>query len=264
MKLFLQIFRNSVSEVTAYRLNFTLWRFRLLLRLLILFFLWQAIYSSQSNVFGYSESQMLTYILLSQIVATFIFSSKTQEFGELIYTGNLSNWLTKPINIFKYLIARDIADKSLNFIFSVAEVSLVFIIFSPPIFISQSVNILPWVFISIILGIIMYFMVSFLLSLVSFWTQESWAHRFLFFVISDFLAGGLFPLDILPQNLYKILLLTPFPYMMYFPLKIYIGGLSGNEIITGFTVLIFWLFIFYFAYKYLWKKGLRLYTAEGR
>ena len=207
---------------------------------------------------------MLTYILLSQIVSTFIFSTKTQEVGDLIYTGNLSNWLTKPINMFQFLSARDIADKALNLLFSIVEVSLILIVFHPPIFISGNIFTFSTFLGALIVGIIMYFMISFLLSLVSFWTQESWAHRFLFFVISDFLAGGLFPLDILPQAIYKFVLLLPFPYMMYFPLKIYVGGLKSPEIISGFIISFCWLIIFYFGYKFLWKKGLKLYTAEGR
>lgn len=264
MKTFQRIIKNTVSEYTVYRLNFILWRFRMLLRLLILFFLWQAIYGSQNFIFGYGKSQMLTYILLSQIVTTFIFSTKTQELGDLIHQGNLSNHLIKPLNIFHFLLARDVADKALNILFSIIEIALIIVIFRPPIMLTSDISTLLLFFIAVIMGIGMYFMVSIVLSLMSFWTQESWAHRFLFFVISDFLAGGLFPLDILPQPVFRILSLLPFPYMLYFPLKVYLGNQTSGEIIQGFIISLIWVGIFYAGFKILWQKGLKLYTAEGR
>ncbi|HSW88404.1 MAG TPA: ABC-2 family transporter protein, partial [Candidatus Saccharimonadales bacterium] len=76
--------------------------------------------------------------------------------------------------------------------------------------------------------------------------------------------GGLFPLDILPHQIYVIFQLLPFAYLVYFPLKIYLGQLSALQTITSLGISFLWMFLLYFSVKLLWTRGLREYTAEGR
>jgi ABC-2 type transport system permease protein len=80
----------------------------------------------------------------------------------------------------------------------------------------------------------------------------------------DFLAGNFFPIDILPEAVARLLILTPFPYMFYFPVKIYLGQLYLAQIIQGFSLLLFWSFLLIYAVSHVWKKGLQIYSAEGR
>ena len=129
MQKYIQVVKNTFAEYTAYRLNFLLWRVRMVVRLIVIYTLWQAFFSSQKVIFGYSESQILTYILISEIVANFVYSTRTQDLGSEIQQGNLTNYLLRPLNYFGFLLSRDILDKSLNVFFSIIEVILLFIFF---------------------------------------------------------------------------------------------------------------------------------------
>jgi ABC-2 type transport system permease protein len=111
---------------------------------------------------------------------------------------------------------------------------------------------------------ILWFYFSFLLSTLAFWIYDTWGPRFLTNVILEFLSGGVFPLDILPVQIFKVLSFLPFPYLIFFPAKIYLGQLQANEVIFAITILIFWIFISFFLLKFAWLKGLRAYNAEGR
>lgn len=256
--------KNTFAEYTAYRLNFILWRVRMVIRLVVIYTLWQAFFSSQKIIFGYSENQILTYILISEIVANFVYSTRTQDLASEIQQGNLTNYLLRPVNYFGFLISRDALDKCLNVFFSCLEVLLLYLFFKPQIILVTDPGRLLLFILTVCIGVGLYFFISLILSLLTFWTKESWAPRFLFFIISDFLSGGLFPLDILPPYIYKILNILPFPYMLYFPLKIYLNQLSEVLIVQGILISLIWLGILFFAVKNVWAKGLRLYTAEGR
>ncbi len=256
--------KGTWEEYMAYRLNFILWRVRMVMQLLVTYFLWWAIFSQHQTLFGYSQSMILTYVMLSSIVRTVVLSTTTMEIGELINQGNLSNYLIRPVRFIRYYIARDAADKIINFGFSIVEVTALFLIFRPQIFIQTNPAILGLTIAAAILGMVLYFYFSLIFSFFGFWTPDIWAPRFLSFVIMEFFAGGLFPLDILPKPLFLVSQSLPFFYFIYFPLKVYLGQLNVQSLITGFTVGFAWIFGLAFLTQFLWKKGLRVYTAEGK
>lgn len=248
----------------SYRLNFVLWRVRQVLQILVVYFLWWAIYSQRTMFAGYTEAAMLTYILLSSIVRTIVLGTTTMGIGDIINQGNLSNHLVRPFSFFSYYIARDIGDKLLNFAFSVVEVTILFLLLRPPLYIqTQPVFILAAV-VAVLLGAVLYFLFSMVLGFVGFWTPDVWAPRFLSFVIMEFFAGGVFPLDILPKALLIASKSMPFYYFIYFPISVYLGKTTGIELVYGFGVAIAWIVGFGWLTRFMWRKGLKVYTAEGR
>ena len=264
MKKYYIIARNTWDEMLTYRVSFVMWRIRNIIQLLTIYFLWQVILPPNKTLLGYSQSLMLTYILGTSLLDSIVLSSRTYAVGEEINSGNLMNFLLRPINYFLYWFSKDIGDKAMNICFSIVELTLIFIILRPPFFIQTNLfYILPFIF-SVILSLFIYFFLNFLLGLIGFWSPEVWAPRFIFITLLGFFAGSLFPLDILPKTIYEILRFLPFTYLLYFPLKVYLGQLSFLQIASGLAISIFWTFAIYFIVKVTWQKGLKSYTAYGR
>jgi ABC-2 type transport system permease protein len=78
------------------------------------------------------------------------------------------------------------------------------------------------------------------------------------------LAGGIFPLDVLPHFLQIVLQLTPFPYLIYYPIAIFLGKITGLYLVRILLQTVLWTGLMYLVTKYLWRKGLKVYAAEGR
>ena len=207
---------------------------------------------------------MLTYVLLVFIVSNFVFATRTQDIGNEINEGKLTNYLLRPISYFKSIFARDVSDKVINFIFTLVEFVIFFLILQPSFILQTNFLLLFTASLALAGGVIVYFCMSCLLGFLGFWTVETWGTRFIFIILLDFLAGNFIPIDILPPLVAKTLLLTPFPYMFYFPIKIYIGQLSIGEILYGLIVLLIWIAILMKSVSKVWQSGLRLYSAEGR
>lgn len=263
---YLQVIKNSWDEYFVYRLNFVMWRVRVVLQLLVTYFLWLAIFSQKSEdiIFGYSESRILTYILMGAFLSAIIYSTRTLDVGDQINRGDLSNFLIRPINYFFYKISQDVSDKLLNILFAAFELIVIFVILRPSFIFQTSGVTLAFFSVAVILATALFFLISFLLGSIGFWSPEVWGPRYLFFVVNSFLAGGLFPLDILPKTLFTMLQFTPFPYLLYFPLKIYLGSLTTMQILSGLAISFLWVVIMYFLVKIIWQKGLSLYEAVGR
>jgi len=265
MKKYLQVFKITFKEYFVYRLNFLLWRVRNVAQLLVLYFLWQAAIPEGQTVFGYDQTKMLTYILGVSIIRSFVLASRSVEVASDIATGDLSNFLLKPLGYFRYWFTRDIADKILNFSLAVIEITLVIFILHPPLVFQKSLHLLFLTLLAVGVGTILYFYFSLLLAMIAFWSPEnSWSPRFLFLIVLEFFAGGLFPLDILPGLVFRSLSFLPFPYLLFFPLNVYLGKLTSGEILFGLSVGLVWVFLFYRAVKFTFQLGLKNYTAWGR
>lgn len=258
------VIRASWQEHLVYRVNFLLWRFRAILYLLVLYFLWSSVFRGQDRLFGYTASTILTYILGTSIIRSFVLSSQSASVAGEILGGQLSNLLLRPFSYIGYWFAKDIADKTLNILFVFLEIAILLFFLRPPVFIQFDPMTLLLTFLTTILALVLFFYMSFLISLMAFWVREVWAPRFLIMILLESLSGVVFPLDILPAKIFAFLKVLPFTYLVFFPLKIYLGQIDFPEIWRGMVILSLWLVIIYFAAKFVWRRGLRVYAAEGQ
>lgn len=264
VKKYLQIIKGTWAEYMEYRLSFVLWRVRMVMQLLVAYFLWSAIFTDKQQLFGYTQSMMLTYVLFVNVVRTIVGGTRTQDIGTMIQSGALSNYLIRPLNFFRFAISRDIGDKTLNAFCAMGEFFLLFVLFRPEFYLQTNITTIGASIIALFLSVIMFFEFSLLLSFLGFWTNEIWAPRFISFVLMEFLGGVLFPLDILPKALFSLAQALPFGYFIYFPIKVYLGQLSTPDMIGGFSISAFWAVFFWYLVHVTWIRGLRAYTAEGK
>lgn len=263
-KAYALVAKYTWDEYVVYRLNFVMWRVRNILQLLTTYFLWLVVMPSSGRLLGYTKSSMLTYVVLSELFSSIVFSSLTGEVGDEINKGDLSNYLLKPISYLTYWFFRDLGDKAMNISFALAELAVVIFLLHPPFFLQTNFFFLLLTCISLFCAVSIYFFINFLLGTIGFWSSEVWAPRFILFTLVTFFSGGIFPLDILPKQVFAVFQLLPFTYLLYFPLKIYLGQLSVSAIVEGLTISLAWGIALYMLFTYVWKKGLRMYTAQGR
>lgn len=264
MNKYIRAARNTWEEALSYRFSFMMWRFRNLVGLLSIYFLWYAVIPQGTTAFGYNQSSILTYVLLTSLVGAIVMSNRSYMIGDEINNGNLSNFLLQPINYFMYWFSKDVGDKLMNIFFSIGELFLVILILKPTFFIQTKPEFILLFLLCVFLAIILYFFINILLGMVGFWSPDFWAPRFIFVILLGFFAGEYFPLNILPDYLYKIFEMLPFYYLIYFPIKIYLGQVSVINSLTGMVILILWIIFFAVITNLVWRKGLRAYSAQGK
>lgn len=247
----------------VYRVNFVMWRARNVIQCLTLFFFWRVATLGRDQVLGYQEEQIFTYVFGILLLRSLILSSRTVDVAGDITQSSLSNKLIKPISYLTYWFTSDLSDKVLNMIFASFEFILLFWWLKPAIFFQTDTKIISVFVLSVALAFLLYFFINLTLGLVAFWTLEVWAPRFLFNIVLSFLAGGLFPIDILPQKVFMLLKLTPFPYLLYFPLEVYLGRVPFTALLGGLILSAAWTVCMWFVLRFVWQRGLRRYEAFG-
>ena len=264
MRKYLALAKLTFEEYFVYRLNFILWRFRNCVSFLTLLFFWLAIYGNKSEFLGYQKSQMLTYVAGIAFLRGIVLGSRSVDLAGQIRSGDLTKIVLAPIKMFQFWFTRDLVDKSLNLIFTLVEIALIISFLKFPLYLPKSSGTYLFFVIFAILSMFLYFFLSFVLSLSAFWTEDVWAARWLFGIIFlEFFAGAFFPIDVLPRVLAGIINLTPFPYLVFFPLKVWLEQISTGATIKAIIICGFWLIVFYWLAKFLWRKGVKNYGAYG-
>ena len=267
MKKYLSIFKISFAQELAYRANFIMWRVRNVLQILLVFFLWSTVFTNpQTELFGYNRDKILTYVFGIFILRALILSSRAAEIAGEISRGDLTNYLLKPINYIKYWFTRDISSKILNLSFATVEIAVLYFILKPTFFIQTNPLQIFLFLVSLLFAIVMFFGLSVLSNFVTFWLPEGgWGAQFLFVVIfTEFLSGAVFPIDILPEAIQSVLYALPFPYLMFFPLQVYLGKLSMGATLQSLLISGIWMVVMIFAMSQVWARGIKRYSAIGR
>lgn len=262
MQKYLSIFSITLQEIFAYRLNMIMWRVRQIFVFLIPFFIWKSVLGQGGEIYGYAFPAIMTYLFGTTVLRSLVMGSRTVDLGWMINSGGLTIPLMRPLNIFSFFFTRDLADKLFNLGFMFIELPLIYFIFHPPVFLQTNPLVLLYALCSTLLAILIYFYINIIFGSLAFWTRDIWAPRFLLMVIMEFATGAMFPLDMLPLIWQNFMLLAPFPYLLYVPLKIYLGTdpLLFQHLILG----LIWAVVLGFIARTVWQKGIRSYEAEGR
>src|SRR5437868_5777522 len=119
MNKYLTLFGLSWQKQLEVRSDFLFERTRAFSILLSIYFLWSAVLTPGSHLFGYSRDQMLTYVLLMTFLRALVLGCVTDRIPMEIAKGTLSDILLRPISHLGYWATQDVANKSLNLISAV-------------------------------------------------------------------------------------------------------------------------------------------------
>lgn len=248
-----------------YRTNFLLSLASGAFAILIQYFVWTAIYKSNpsNTLFGYEYEQMIVYIILAGLLSKVMSTGFEWEIASDIKNGGLSRFLVQPIRYLPYRIMNFLGAKLVQlFMFSIiSAIILVSLYFS--IGLELAFGNIGLLFLVILLSLLLNCLLFYCISALAFWITEIAAVFIGLGVVTNILSGGIFPLDVFGEKVEKVLLMLPFPYVIYFPLNILGGKYTMGDIVNGLLIQCFWIIICYALAKLLWHKGMKKYVAIG-
>lgn len=252
----------AASNHLAYKLNF----FLLILGPTVVFFfvkysLWNAIFglSGTMSVQGYDLKGMLRYQGFVLVVSLLAQGYNSMNLAEDIRMGRISSYLIYPFQFWQFHLASFFGFQTIQVV--LAAITIATLGLSGVISPLTPVALVQGILLSALVGAF-WFATSFVIGLVSFWLEETWVLRVMLLMITQFLSGAILPLELYPGWLVKTLQWTPFPYMTYAPVKI-MAGEYGGSVAAAAATLVFWLIAVGFLGSFIWRKGLKLYTAAG-
>jgi ABC-2 type transport system permease protein len=256
----------GIQKTLVYRVNFLFRAAFGLIPLMATLSVWRAVYAGKPDgtVAAYSLSQMISYYLVVTIVdALTAVTDDDWQIATDIREGTISQFLLKPVDYLAFRFSLFLSGRIIYTLTALAPVAA-FILWQRSAFVLPADALTAGCFlVSVVLTGMLQFLISFTMAMLAFWVLEVSTFIFILFAF-EYLAGGhLFPLDILPPALGRILAFTPFPYQMFFPVSIYLGRTTGAELGRGLLVQAFWVVLAYGLARRVWHRGIRKYAAYG-
>jgi ABC-2 type transport system permease protein len=265
MQKYLRVIKIGFENTLVYRVNFVVRAAFGLVPLLAMIYLWRTVYNGQSsNVGSYSLAGMISYYLLVTIVDTLTAVNEDDwQIAADIKDGNISQFLLKPINYLAYRLCLFVSGKVIFATASLIPVGIFIFLWRRylvgPV---DGMGLAATIFSVALTGLLQFFM-SYTMALAAFWLLEVSTFIFIIFAFEYAAGGHLFPLNILPHGLQMALNFTPFPYLLFFPVSIYLGQVRGAELAQGLAIQTAWTLFFYLLATAVWNRGIRKYSAVG-
>ncbi len=257
----IQTMKISWTKQMAYKLNFFL---QVIGPALIFFFvkysLWKTIYASSEEqlIQGYTFSAMITYHIWSFVVSQVGQGHTALNLAIDIRMGRISSYLIYPFNFWEFHTASFLSFQVIQVFISCVTLAIFLMtgILQSITFTFFLKGLIACLYVSIF-----WYTLQYLTGIIGFWLEETWIIRVSLQVVTVFLSGAVFPLEFFPELWQKILNYTPFPYLTYYPIKIFMG--HDVNLFSFYTTLGAWFSIILAANIIVWNRGIRNYTAAG-
>jgi ABC-2 type transport system permease protein len=182
------------------------------------------------------------------------------EFEKEVVEGKLSPRLLQPIDPVFHHLAGHISERFARLPFVFLLIGFFFILYPQAFWIPTLPNLLLFI-LAALLAFALRFLIQYTLAMLAFWTERATALENFWFLFFLFLSGMIAPLEVFPEAVRNIAMMTPFPYLINFPASILVG--LPVDLTRGFLSIIAWFMIFLGANRLLWRAGLKRYSGMG-
>lgn len=264
------ILSTRTQEDMIYRANYVFGAVFRFLPLVTTIFLWYAVYQARkaggapSSIRGMSYEDMVAYYAFMYIARGFSSVPGTMsDISKDIKDGLLNRYLIKPMSYFGYQVMYRLAHKLVFWYIALFTFPPIFFLMRR--FFTHLPTLWEWLafFVSLVIAFSIGILFCFMIGTLAFWFLEISTFLFVVMMLEFFMSGHLIPLNILPASLQPVLSLSPFGYEGYWPCVILMGKVPQDELLRVLGIGVLWVGVFFGASQWMWRLGLKRYSAVG-
>lgn len=264
IKRYLTLTRASIIEALQFRLSALVVVAGNLLYLIVVYYLWQAIYSSAGTdiVNGLTFSDTLIYLVLATALYNFMEMYIVWDIGRSIQTGEIALKLLKPVQFRRYVFWSNSGMFVMKFFFTFLPTFIVVEIVTNGA-VPLGINLLYFL-ISAAMAISINFSIDFFIGTVCLYTESIWGINIMKQVIVLLLSGATIPLAFFPEPFKTIVSYMPFQSIYNAPLTILLNGNpDAKQLLTTLGTQLFWCAAMILFTKLFWKLSVKKITVNG-
>ncbi|MGE5222945.1 MAG: ABC transporter permease [Omnitrophica WOR_2 bacterium] len=263
LKIMLRLWQVNWAEQWQYRANLAMYLLYGLVSPIVFLSVWRSVAASQNGVKGLSANDFTTYYLALLIVDKLTSDITIHILAYKIQDGTLSAELLRPVHpILTNTLMYNLAFKALTFIVLLPIWGFLYLLFRPD-FSSVVPGHLLLALPAIVAGFAINFLMGSIITCVGFWTTRVYALSEFVFAFAQLFGGVFVPLTLLPAFAQQIAQFLPFQLFLYFPIELILGRLNSNQILRNFTLQAVYLVIALLAFEWIWREGLKRFSAVG-
>jgi ABC-2 type transport system permease protein len=245
-----------------YRAALVIWLIGQVLDPVIYLIVWSTVSeASGGQVGGYTTGDFAAYFLVLMVVNNLTYTWIMWEYEYRVREGTLSAALLRPVHPIHADVAENLSSKVMSSPFILLTAVLLGLVFQP------TFHPVGWALAAFIpavaLAFVLRFLVEWTLAQAAFWTTRVSSLNQLYFVAMLFLSGQVAPLSLFPPLVQSAAALLPFRWMISFPVELLLGNLTPEETAVGFAAQMVWITLAVILLRFVWRAGVRVYSAVG-
>lgn len=229
------------------------------------YFLWKAVFLAQNAqvMAGYSFHAIVFYYLFASFTMRITRGNDRGYISQEIYDGGLTRYLLYPVSFLGYKFVTHFAQQLLGILQFLIAFAFLFGIMGLPADQNISASSILAGLGTCLLAGLLHFMLTTCLELVAFWQDVIWNLMVMLRFIVMLLGGGMIPLAFFPAWGQKLVALTPFPALIAFPVKTFLGQITLAEWFSNIGTIGLWAAVFATIASIVWTRGVRQYSGVG-
>lgn len=265
MKKYVSCFNMGIQKSVEYRFDFFVGYISAVFPIIIQVSMWAAIYGATKDgmMFGYTYQQMILYTFFVGVVGRFLSTGFEYDMNEDIKSGGLNKFIVKPLNYCIYRGSSFLGERTAvlgGFFILLAVLMGIFAVIG---FFQMTMVKAVCFFLSLFLSLLLNFAVYFCIGISGLWLSEISRLFPAISIVITVISGGIFPLDILGEEINRIISFFPFKYMLQLPVDMLVGKGTGQSYLMSLGMQIFWVGVFVLLANILWHRGIKKYIAVG-
>jgi ABC-2 type transport system permease protein len=252
--------KNGFQDATAYRIEFFLEILgSALVPATIQLVLWYAIFKIGGNteISGLTYNELIQYTMASVLFSQIRGGDHDFELQEMIRSGQLSNYLLRPVSVVEFVYIRGVAPRLL-----VAGISLGAGILIGPYFGVAPERMIGATLMALI-GNIIHYQIGSVLATTAFFWEEAYSVLMIKNMIVGLLSGEMLHLGLFPESMQWIWKATPFYLYVFGPTEYALGKWTHQEFLGHLAIGFAWMAVGWAAIRLSWGLTIRRYLSLG-
>lgn len=264
VKKYLTLTRAGIIESLQFRLGTLVIIAGNLLYLIVIYFLWKAIYASAGCdvVNGMTFSDTLIYLVLATALFNFMEMYVVWEMGRNIQSGKIVLDLLKPMEYRRYMFWTYSGSFVTQFFFTFLPTFIAVALVTKGA-VPLGINLLFFV-ISVVMAVSINYSIDFFVGTICLYTESIWGINIMKQVIVMLFSGATIPLAFFPDALKTVAMAMPFQSIYNAPLSLLLEANPTPEMLLHTLGLqLFWVLAMLLISRLFWKISLRQITVNG-
>ncbi len=262
----LALMRGGIMDSLHYRLSTFTTLFANLIYLVLMYYLWKAIYASAGTdrVNGMTFNDTMIYLILATALFNFLEMYIVWDMSRSIQSGQIILDLLKPMQYRKYIFWNYSGPLLINFLLNFIPTFLI-VMWITGGAIPMGLNLLYFA-ISTILALMVNYNIDMIVATICLYTESTWGINIVKETIVLLLSGATIPLVFFPEALANVIHWFPFRAVYDAPLSILLKK-NGTDTVNGLLETLgfqaAWAVLLAIAGTLFWRHAVKKITVNG-
>jgi ABC-2 type transport system permease protein len=264
VRRWLAVYSVFFQDALVYRGNALIWLMTDTMPAIVMPLVWLSSYNGRSAIHGFTPSNMVVYYMVVLFLTCVVESHIMWDMANDVKNGKFNVYLIRPFSYRGYMYASNVSWRLMRTVVFVPLFAVVLFIFRRWVHWDPASYDFGWDFwVAVVLAHFVSFSISYALGLLGLYVVEVHSIYMFYYLPLVIFSGQMAPLSFFPPKIAALAMMLPFGYTLGFPAQIFIRHVTGPAVWHGFLMQILWIAIATIAAEFLWRGGLKRYTAYG-